>query len=134
MLQFIKIIEKISSTFIYDVPFQGNSRHEKYWRVSKKDCVWIWLFRRFSVCTFSHRIFKVRLNMYRKHPNYKWSKKRDIDFKNRCKNSIQRRLPFNNLNVILGNRTPHTSCSNKSTKSDLDVLKQEKKVIHIFDF
>lgn len=36
MLQLIKIIEKISSTFMYDVSFQDNRRHDKYWRVSKK--------------------------------------------------------------------------------------------------
>lgn len=51
---------------------------------------------------------------------------RDIDFKNRCKKFNTTAFAFGNLSVILGNRTTHTSCSNKSTKTDLDVLKHGK--------
>lgn len=57
-----------------------------------------------------------------------------IDFKNRCKKFNTTAFAFGNLNLILGNRTTHTSCSNKSTKTGLNVLSHGKEKKGYFRF
>lgn len=85
---------------------------------------------RFYVCIFSNKILRVGLNRHIKRPNVndEWSKWRAISILKVDWTIHARAFDFGNLNTIFVYRRPHTSCSNKSTKTDSYVLEHRQEI------